>query len=52
MALSEVAGSEQTERDPVVNNFSIRVATKNGSGSQTANTALLRVKLTTKGKGF
>ncbi len=42
MALSEVAGSEQTERDPVVNNFSIRVATKNGSGSQTANTALLR----------
>ncbi len=42
MALSEVADPQQTERDPVVNNFSIMVATKNGSGSQTANTALLR----------
>ena len=29
-------------REPVVNDFSISVATKNGSGSQTANTALLR----------
>src|SRR3989304_8339105 len=29
-------------RAPVVNDFSISVATKNGSGSQTANTALLR----------
>lgn len=31
-----------TNRPPVVNMFSIMVATKNGSGSQTANTALLR----------
>ncbi|MBI4770562.1 MAG: 2-oxoacid:acceptor oxidoreductase subunit alpha, partial [Chloroflexi bacterium] len=31
-----------SERAPVVNDFSISVATKNGSGSQTANTALLR----------
>ncbi len=31
-----------TDRPPVVNEFSIRVATKNGSGSQTANTTLLR----------
>jgi 2-oxoglutarate ferredoxin oxidoreductase subunit alpha len=30
------------ERRPVVNDFSISVATKNGSGSQTANTTLLR----------
>ena len=30
------------ERPPVVNDFSISVATKNGSGSQTANTTLLR----------
>ncbi|MCC7359419.1 MAG: 2-oxoacid:acceptor oxidoreductase subunit alpha [Anaerolineales bacterium] len=29
-------------REPVVNDFSISVATKNGSGSQTANTTLLR----------
>lgn len=29
-------------RPPVVNDFSISVATKNGSGSQTANTTLLR----------
>jgi 2-oxoglutarate/2-oxoacid ferredoxin oxidoreductase subunit alpha len=28
--------------DPVVNDFSIRVATVNGSGSQTANTVLMR----------
>ncbi len=30
------------DRQPIVNDFSISVATKNGSGSQTANTALLR----------
>jgi 2-oxoglutarate ferredoxin oxidoreductase subunit alpha len=30
------------EREPIVNDFSISVATKNGSGSQTANTTLLR----------
>ena len=29
-------------RAPVVNDFSISAATKNGSGSQTANTTLLR----------
>ncbi len=29
-------------RPPVINDFSISVATKNGSGSQTANTTLLR----------
>ena len=32
----------QVERAPVVNAFVISVATKNGSGSQTANTTLLR----------
>ena len=30
------------EREPVINDFSITAATKNGSGSQTANLALLR----------
>lgn len=30
------------DRQPVINDFSISVATKNGSGSQTANTTLLR----------
>lgn len=30
------------DHPPIVNDFSISVATKNGSGSQTANTALLR----------
>jgi len=30
------------ERTPVVNDFSITIATENGSGSQTANTVLLR----------
>jgi 2-oxoglutarate ferredoxin oxidoreductase subunit alpha len=30
------------DRRPIVNDFSISVATKNGSGSQTANTTLLR----------
>lgn len=30
------------ERQPIINDFSISVATKNGSGSQTANTTLLR----------
>ncbi len=46
MAISEIQVAPQpdprTERAPVVNDFSITVATKNGSGSQTANTALLR----------
>lgn len=30
------------EREPIVNDFQIMIATVNGSGSQTANTALLR----------
>ena len=47
MATSDVAGSPgqssgQTHRAPVVNDFSIQVATVNGSGSQSANTILLR----------
>jgi 2-oxoglutarate ferredoxin oxidoreductase subunit alpha len=42
MALAEVQAAPAAERPPVVNEFSITVATKNGSGSQTANTALLR----------
>ena len=38
-----VRGADQgTGREPVVNNFSIQVATVNGSGSQSANTVLLR----------
>jgi len=45
MATTEIAVSG-AERDavqtPVVNNFSIQVATVNGSGSQSANTVLLR----------
>lgn len=31
-----------TERAPVVNDFTIMVGTKNGSGSQTANATILR----------
>src|SRR5271167_2629500 len=45
MATTEFAvhGAERdAERTPVVNNFSIQVATVNGSGSQSANTVLLR----------
>src|SRR5690242_14046028 len=46
MSVTEVETGPQAEpvagRPPVVNNFSISVATKNGSGSQTANTTLLR----------
>src|SRR5271156_1975273 len=45
MATTEFAvhGAEQgAVREPVVNNFSIQVATVNGSGSQSANTVLLR----------
>ena len=41
-ALGGVAPAQSSEREPVVNNFCISVATKNGSGSQTANTTLLR----------
>src|SRR5271166_1523612 len=45
MATTEFAvhGAERDAvREPVVNNFSIQVATVNGSGSQSANTVLLR----------
>jgi len=42
MAVSDMPSPQTTERPPVVNMFSIMVATKNGSGSQTANTTLLR----------
>jgi len=45
MAISEVAVKEapkQVERGPIVNDFSIEVATVNGSGSQSANMVLLR----------
>jgi 2-oxoglutarate ferredoxin oxidoreductase subunit alpha len=45
MATTELAiqGSEDAvQRKPVVNDFSIQVATVNGSGSQSANTILLR----------
>ena len=45
MATTEIAvhGAERDAvREPVVNNFSIQVATVNGSGSQSANTVLLR----------
>jgi len=45
MATTEFAvdGAEQrAAREPLVNDFSIQVATVNGSGSQSANTVLLR----------
>ncbi|MGB9256249.1 MAG: 2-oxoacid:acceptor oxidoreductase family protein, partial [Candidatus Korobacteraceae bacterium] len=45
MATTEFAvhGADQgAVREPVINNFSIQVATVNGSGSQSANTVLLR----------
>jgi 2-oxoglutarate ferredoxin oxidoreductase subunit alpha len=45
MATTEIAvhGAESgSGRQPVVNDFSIQVATVNGSGSQSANTVLLR----------
>jgi len=44
MATTEVAPREGAQRSavPIVNDFSIQVATVNGSGSQSANTVLLR----------
>ena len=45
MATTEIAVQSQAEsasRKPVVNDMSIQVATVNGSGSQSANTVLLR----------
>src|SRR6188508_837889 len=40
--LERALQANSADPQPVVNDFSIRVATKNGSGSQTANTTLLR----------
>src|SRR6476660_9686121 len=40
--LERALEANSAEPQPVVNDFSIRVATENGSGSQTANTTLLR----------
>src|SRR5579859_50655 len=46
MSITEIGtgleAATDSARPPIVNDFSIRVATKNGSGSQTANTTLLR----------
>ena len=45
MATTEFAvhgAADGSAREPVVNDFSIQVATVNGSGSQSANTVLLR----------
>jgi 2-oxoglutarate ferredoxin oxidoreductase subunit alpha len=45
MATTEIAvhgSAASADRQPVVNDFSIQVATVNGSGSQSANTVLLR----------
>ena len=45
MATTEIGAREQAsrvERKRVVNDFSLQVATVNGSGSQSANTVLLR----------
>src|SRR5213076_918140 len=45
MASGEIAVqdlSQAAERNRLVNDFSIQVATVNGSGSQTANTVLMR----------
>src|SRR5919206_2798571 len=45
MATTEIGAREQSqrlERKQVVNDFSLQVATVNGSGSQSANTVLLR----------
>ena len=45
MATTEIAptgSATSAERKPIVNDFSIQVATANGSGSQSANTVLLR----------
>ena len=41
VALNQGTDSRQ-HREPVVNNFSIQIATVNGSGSQSANSVLMR----------
>ena len=40
LAVQDIA--QRSERDRIINDFSIQVATVNGSGSQSANTVLLR----------
>ena len=40
--VSPIASRGDNAPDPIVNDFSIQVATVNGSGSQTANTVLMR----------
>ena len=40
--LQEVVAAASPGRPAIVNNFSINVATANGSGSQTSNSVLLR----------
>jgi 2-oxoglutarate ferredoxin oxidoreductase subunit alpha len=45
MATTEIAvhgSATSADRQPIVNDFSVQVATANGSGSQSANTVLLR----------
>ncbi|MGH9650679.1 MAG: 2-oxoacid:acceptor oxidoreductase subunit alpha, partial [Terriglobales bacterium] len=45
MATSDVAVQEsprRTDSEPIVNDFSLQVATVNGSGSQSSNMVLLR----------
>src|SRR6266542_75856 len=42
LEVSPVEPGSQESGQPVVNDFSIQVATVNGSGSQTANTVLMR----------
>src|SRR5664279_4949350 len=45
MATTEIAphgSATSADRKPIVNDFSIQVATANGSGSQSANSILLR----------
>ena len=39
---SQLAAAQESGRQPVINDFSIQVATVNGSGSQSANSILLR----------
>src|ERR1700744_4752739 len=41
-AQGEPTGADSSARKPVINDFSIQVATVNGSGSQSANSVLLR----------
>ena len=40
--LETQASAAASAGEPIVNDFSITIATKNGSGSQTANATILR----------